>query len=561
MSAAQKRCEIEAARRRTRLLGDRANSFENWDHQYLSRQATNLYSKANGVAGIYAVGGTGYLMFSNVDHALAFLLISASGWACLAFWNFQGQRGLPVFPVLAAQLTFLNSLALLTGSDKFNDLAASTINISAMTVAIFLTVLSGGWWLGARVLKSRPSVWNITPSSKTRMGKYGLSVAMPLLLFGIVFQVSLINGSIYQLLPGQAVSFLPTIVAFAGASCSLGSFLGGLAVAHRPLRTGAILFWTTFILLVVLFLSSMLLSAAESVVFACAIGLGFGSRRIPWGFLITAVLVVGFLNEGKAQMRERYWNASAGGPSLQLSHLPEFFEEWGETSLSNFQDDMSDNRAGAAQGNADGNPTIITRLDNFQNLTFIVDTLERGTGQLLYGKTYSVIPPLLIPRFLWPDKPRTQEGQIMLNLNFGRQRTEEETYTTYIAWGLLPEAVGNFGCVAGACFLGSLLGFGSGMLEVWSARKRLLSVEGLVATGLLVQVAISYEMVASMIITSTFQMLVAVIVFSSFLRYWFVSTQRAGKMSPLSSQGTRQTVQSLSFRVPSSNLPSEQAES
>jgi len=273
------------------------------------------------------------------------------------------------------------------------------------------------------------------------------------------------------------------------------------------------------------------------------------------------MLVVGFLNEGKSQMRERYWNASAGGANLQLSNLPEFFGEWTEASLSSFQNDLSDNRAEAAQGSADGNPTIITRLDNFQNLTFIVDTLERGTGQLLYGKTYSVIPPLLIPRFLWPDKPRTQEGQIMLNLNFGRQRTEEETFTTYIAWGLLPEAVGNFGCVAGACFLGSLLGFGSGMLEVWSARKRLLSVEGLVATGLLVQVAISYEMVASMIITSTFQMLVAVIVFSFLLRYWFVSTQRVGKMRSLSSQGTRQTAPPLSLRIPSSNLHSGQPES
>jgi len=109
----------------------------------------------------------------------------------------------------------------------------------------------------------------------------------------------------------------------------------------------------------------------------------------------------------------------------------------------------------------------------------------------------------------------------MLNLNFGRQQTTEETYRTYIAWGLLPEAVGNFGCVGGACFLGIFAGLACGLLEAWSARKRLFSVGGLIAGALLIQIAVSYEMVASVFVTATFQLLVAVFVGGLFIRWWF----------------------------------------
>ena len=128
------------------------------------------------------------------------------------------------------------------------------------------------------------------------------------------------------------------------------------------------------------------------------------------------------------------------------------------------------------------------------------------------GKTYALIPPLFIPRVFWPDKPRTHEGQVMLNLHFGRQATIEQTEQTYIAWGLLPEAVGNFGIVGGPIFLGGILGWILGWLERVSLYKRIFSVEGLILIGTLLLFAGSYEMVASVLLTATFQFLVAVMI-------------------------------------------------
>jgi hypothetical protein len=508
---------------RRRPVAARISGIENWDYQTLSLHAGRMYRAALWMAGVYAAGGTGYLLFTSPNHAEAFGLISFAAWACLAFWRSQGRRGLPAFPLMASQLAFLNSIPLLTGANTLDNLTASTIQASALTVILFLAVLAGSWWLGSRAMQGRASVWNIAVGGNPMAGKFGLNAALPLLLLGLAFHLGNASGVTYKLLPGQAMTFLPVLTAFAGAASSLGAFLGGMAVAKNPFRFGALVFWAVFSATFFLSISGILLSAASGLVFACAIGLGFGLRRIPWGFLVTAILLVGFLNEGKFVMRGRYWDADSGMSNVGLSQLPEFYGEWADASLAIFQNDFLGSHA-VMDANANSGESIFARLDNFQNLTYIVNLFEHNEAKPLYGKTYSVIPSLLVPRFLWPDKPRTHEGQIMLNLNFNRQPNLDATYTTYVAWGLLPEAVGNFGCVAGACFLGLLAGLGCGLLEAWSARKRLLSVEGLIAAALLVQLAVSYEMVASVLVTSTFQLLVAVTTFGLVLRSWFLNT-------------------------------------
>jgi len=350
-----------------------------------------------------------------------------------------------------------------------------------------------------------------------------------LLCLAMAFQLGNITGFTSKLLPGGAANLMPVLTAFAGAASSLGAFFGGLSVARHPFRAGALVFWALLAANFFLTISGLLLYGACGIVFACAMGLGFGARRVPWVFLLVSILLVGFLNEGKSVMRGIYWDPESGVSRASLSQLPEFYYEWSQASLYLYQLSASGNTQSSALASDVAGQSLVDRLDNFQNLTFIVDTFESGSSRPLYGKTYTLIPALLIPRFFWPDKPRTHEGQVMLNLNFGRQSSEEETFNTYIAWGLLPEAVGNFGCVGGACFLGLLAGFGCGLLETWSARKRVLSVEGLVAIALLLALAVSYEMVASVFVTATFQLLVAVIILGLLLRHWFLNSQPPGQ--------------------------------
>ena len=118
--------------------------------------------------------------------------------------------------------------------------------------------------------------------------------------------------------------------------------------------------------------------------------------------------------------------------------------------------------------------------------------------------------PLLVPRILWPDKPRSHEGQILLNVHFGRQDLVS-TFTTYIAWGLLPEAYGNYGPVTGAIVLGLVLGALFAWIENLTARKLIISMEGFLSFSLLMNLMGSFEMVASVFVTSTFQSFMVII--------------------------------------------------
>ncbi len=129
----------------------------------------------------------------------------------------------------------------------------------------------------------------------------------------------------------------------------------------------------------------------------------------------------------------------------------------------------------------------------------------------LGGSTYWIIPELLLPRILWPEKPRTHEGQVILNVHFGRQ-SRADSLVTYIAWGLLPEAYGNFGSLMGSLLLGASLGVFFSWVESFTAYKPLLSLEGMCAFALLVGLATSFEMVASVLVTSQFQSLVTIVI-------------------------------------------------
>ena len=121
------------------------------------------------------------------------------------------------------------------------------------------------------------------------------------------------------------------------------------------------------------------------------------------------------------------------------------------------------------------------------------------------------MPKLLIPRILWPQKPRSHEGQVLLNVHFGRQRLQD-TFTTYIAWGLLAEAYANFGAVWGALICGAVLGGVAGRIEGWVRHFPLTSLQTFFFLIIAVNFGLSFEMVASVWITSVFQMVMALLI-------------------------------------------------
>jgi hypothetical protein len=200
--------------------------------------------------------------------------------------------------------------------------------------------------------------------------------------------------------------------------------------------------------------------------------------------------------------------------TVRLEEMPGSYAEWFEVSYDVLTG--NENRTGGFGGQKAHNKgvSLLERVNNLQNLLFVVDAMDTWGISPLGGKTYTLIPPLLLPRIIWPDKPRAHEGQIMLNVHFGRQDLDS-TLTTYVAWGLLPEAYGNFGPRFGALFLGIVLGVGFAWLENFTARKLLLSLEGFIAFTVLLAMTNSFEMVASVLVTSLFQAIGVLVIAST----------------------------------------------
>ncbi len=392
--------------------------------------------------------------------------------------------------------------------------SAQVIVMSGIGVTLFLACLSIGWSQGreAGALK--------TARGRIQLGGRRMEQAFPLaaglLAVALLFQIGARTGLIYQLLPGGLEGLFSVIRTFASVAGMVGALFGGLIVGGRRHLALALPFWTLVVAICALSIADVLLSAATGTVLAALIGLALGKQRVPVAVLVVTFGVLAFLNLGKFVMRERHWGEETNTTTVTLAELPGFYAEWMATSSALLLGGGND----FAEGDEEGQ-SMLDRIDNFQNMTFVVQATENRNIPLLWGETYMVIPKLFIPRVLWANKPGVHEGQALLNLHFGRQATIEQTERTYIAWGLLPEAIGNFGLWGGSIGLGLAMGFGMGWLERVSRRKSLLSVEGMVLSCMMLLTVASFEMVASVYLTSMFQALIAVTLGGLLVRWFF----------------------------------------
>ena len=342
-----------------------------------------------------------------------------------------------------------------------------------------------------------------------KLKRLGFTLIIGSSLYLVLDSMNLMSA-LYAFLPDGAASMVTTLVAAAGAC---GFFLGAMFVGSRTMPTGGrILFWSLLAGNCLISASGFLLSATTGMLASVLIGLFWSSGRMPWRYLVVVGLMLSFLNLGKFTMRERYWGADGeASVSITLGQMPHYYGEWVQASLAAIAPNHGKDAARDSGGRSSNGQNLLERVNNLQNLLFVIDAIDAGKVPPLHGQTYSLIPPLLVPRIFWPDKPRTHEGQILLNVHFGRQDLDA-TMQTYIAWGLLPEAYGNFGAKSGAIFLGVCLGLFFAWLENFTAQKVLLSLEGFISFTILLGLMGSFEMVASILVTSIFQSVVVLIV-------------------------------------------------
>ncbi len=470
-----------------------------------------------------------YLIYAGLPGAKAFALIGIGTCAALAIWNSK-SIGLPLMPVMAIQSMAIYGIPIVAAHENIKGYPADFVLRAGVEVLIFNLSMAIAWWLGMNLFHpSRPVSYALREFNKSGaagLSRLGFSMLGAASLFEILQGLYLLDA-LYKVLPSGADSIVTTLVSVASAC---GLFLismiigGGEATPTQKISFAALLLVNSMIAA-----GGFLLAAPAANLITVAIGLFWGSGRIPWRYLTVALLALSFLNIGKTTMRNRYWgNEDKPAIAVTIDKLPAVFAEWSEASYNA----IVENNAAPAPG-IDGNgetparnQTLLDRIDNLQNLLFVIDSIETEHVKPLHGETYSLIPPLLVPRVFWPNKPRSHEGQILLNVHFGRQDLDA-TFVTYIAWGLLPEAYGNFGPIAGSLTLGLFLGLAFSWVENFTARKLVVSMEGFLALCLLLSVLNSFEMVASVLVTSTFQSMVIIVAASyPFVHRTVIKNQR-----------------------------------
>jgi len=434
-----------------------------------------------------------------------FAYISAGLCFCLVVWR-SGGLGLPLVPVLATQHFLVYALPIFNRNATLLDYPLALIDEAGFEVFVFLLAMGSSWYVGMQMLTpSRGPSHVIVAFERDSMGalrKVGIGLMVGSTAYAVVDFLRAADF-VFAIMP----SGLQSIVTATVSAASLAGFflVSMIAGARGSSTTMKALLAVSLAVNMGVALTSLLLYTVFGLVCAVSLGIFWSAGRIPWKLLIAGVAVLGFLQIGKTDMRELYHFSGDEDQGFEtrpttLSSLPKFYGDWFSLSLN----DIGDSRSSKENEVRPKHATLGDRIDNLQNLLYVVRSVEVERVPPLEGRTYTIIPALLAPRIIWPEKPRTHEGQVMLNVYYGRQ-TMEESLGTYIAWGLLPEAFGNFGPLFGALFLGAVLGLFSAWVESYTALKPLLSIEGMCAFGMLLGMATSFEMVASVLVTSQFQ--------------------------------------------------------
>lgn len=465
------------------------------------------------------LGELAILIFSNDSGALAFGLVAAGTYMVFSVWARDGI-GLPIIPMLALQNLLAYGVPIAAHNATVIRYPATEITRAGWEVFLNSLAMIGAWRMGMLVIRtSSPMCYALEglDERSPKLVRYGVAMVLASSAYELLRSANLMD-IVMGLLPAGSDSIVHVLVSAASAC---GFFLTGMMIGKGAIQGyQRAMFWVLIAVQCYIEASAFLLSTTITIVFSAAIGLFWGSGKIPWRFIAVVTVVLSFLNLGKFEMRDKYWLKDAGNPTPQftLGQMPGYYEEWVGASWGLLVGSEKEQRnasafAELAESTDPTKPTgqsLLERINNLQNLLFVIDTMQLNHIAPLGGATYTLIPPLLVPRVLWPEKPRTHEGQVLLNVYFGRQDLNA-TFETYVAWGLLAEAYGNFGPIAGALVLGAFLGFIFAWVEKMVARKLVLSMEGFLAFTLFLGMANSFEMVASVLVTSLFQAFVPIV--------------------------------------------------
>ncbi|ERT08161.1 putative membrane protein [Lyngbya aestuarii BL J] len=465
----------------------------------LSHQVIALYQKAQSQlirwerrrllktfwlgVGVFFVQNAQSLQTNDPLVSLAAILVSIASLYPMYLWCSGKALGMPIFPFFALTHLNTNAIPLLSNHPLVVTYPPESQFYAGITVTIHLAVGSFFW---LKQVKSSPPP---PLSYRALVDNKGENFFL-LILAGAVFFQMYARGKWFALSGGLFALVRGGILGLSVLAVFILSYRQG-----EKKLTGV-----QSQIYIVLMISYFISSAAGLVlrdnvgVFSVAfIAYILGSRRIPLITIVMLLACLTVLHYGKGEMRGKYW-FDQGGFTLQPWQYPAWYSEWIGYSFENLNHEEQEEE-GSKESSPSERSSIIQML-------LLAQKKSPEEYPYLMGKTYLILPQMILPRIIYPNKPRSHEGTYILSVYYGLQ-SYQDTYRTTIAWGLLAEAYANFGLM-GCTGLGMILGTAYGKISRWSMNTSILSVRSLFSI-LIISFAAQSEWSASVYVASLFQ--------------------------------------------------------
>ncbi len=416
------------------------------------------------------------------------LLITIAALVPVYLWCTGKAKGMPVFPLFSIPYVWTHALPLLDPPTALQQYSLKSQFIGSLTTAGFLFLGTFVWFQWVKSTPPLPRFYRALGSQKgDQFFFWSLAVS-------VLFNIANAGGWL-AINAGLFVIVRNVIIALT----ALGAFVLAYRLGTREL-TGrrAQLFICLIAAFMVTSAVSLLLVGAATAFLSALAAFIIGRKRIPVVTTALVLTILFFLQPGKADLRKKYWfSEEQTSPFIQPWQYPAFYAEWVDASLKyTFR---TDNLLKA--------PELEDR-QSFNERASVIQMLllaqQKSPAQLpfLHGKTYRILPQLIVPRILNPNKMRSHEGTYMLSIYYGLQRPEDTTFTT-IGWGILAEAYANFGLL-GCAGLAVIIGFLLGLSTRWSIGAPILSLRAMF-TVLMLTFAIQTEWTAGVYVAAFFQ--------------------------------------------------------
>lgn len=437
--------------------------------------------------------GMGVYWAKSLAALVAYVLVLAAAILPISLWVRQGRPGVPILPPIGLLSILYYAFPIVRAREDLDEYLSIDLLRAAATVAAFLVLASIA---GDFVLRKRQVSARVAP------GLLSDAQMVTLVFLGLLLGIGFLGASAAGLLWGLG-SFFGLARSVALTALVVACYFLGVARGRKLLRGSS---WVAagggLGLAVLISWSSLYL--VGGLIFLLAAGVGYVTTRgrIPWLALGVAVILVSILHAGKEEMRNRYWRQGGGGAAgSSIVDLPQRATEWFTLGLESL-----------------GSPSRTSSAIDRASLLQMLLRVQRFTPDFidyLKGETYMLVPEMLVPRFLNPDKPISKAGMDLLSIRYGLMSIEGAETTT-IGWGLIAEAYANFG-TWGVAIMGLLVGLAGGSLTRWSARDSSVSVPTLMAVSAMIGM-VNLEQDFASLITSLLQSFAAVLVLVIFLR-------------------------------------------